>query len=156
MTNNTKLVQIGDSGISIEVMRLTYGQRIERNALIRKFMPNKPDAAAEDREMDAARWNLIVASTQSKAQGIDFEPVHVSDSAEEFERKLAKFLAVDEEVIGVWLKAVDDISTPLVPRSQLPKEMLSEAESKDPLSAASGTPPNIESGKSLKRGQRQN
>lgn len=136
--SGNKIIPIGEV-IKIEVCRLTYKKQLERNALIRKFLPAlPPDATPEDNDLRTARWNLIAFGVQTVAtEGIEFEPVHPADEPDEFERKFELFLNNDDEVIRLWLTGIDGINKPLVPRAQLPEGMLSEEERKDPKSAAS-------------------
>ena len=149
MNSSNKLITIGDD-ITIEVCRLSVKKQLERNALIRKFLPELPkDAAAEAIDLRTMRWNLIAFSGQTVAtEGLDVELAHSSDEPEEFERKFDLFLNLDSEVMREWLAGIDGISKPLVPRSQLPESMLTEDEKADPKQNANAPRLSAKSAKS--------
>lgn len=134
----TKTLSLAD--VCIVVGRLTYGQQLERNALMRKFLFDPPkDAAPQEQDRHAAIWNFIVLATQTRSvEGFPFDVPHSGDSPEAFERKLTTFLETDHEILRLWINEVDDMSKPLAPVSQLPLEQLSEEQKHDPKSVRRG------------------
>jgi len=119
-------------GVKITLGRLSAGASLERQALIRRFLTSTSEILTpEEADLRTMQWNLICFAGHTRSmEGVSIDFPHRSDSDDEFDAKMARFLELDQELIDLWIEAVNQLSKPLVPRTQLPAELLTEGEKK--------------------------
>lgn len=119
----TKVVEL--DGHQTVVGKLKYAGQIERDNLMEKFYITEEG----DSPLNRARWNFFCLSVQTLADppcGL----AHSSDSPDEYERKFAALMELDNETVQRWIVAINEMNTPLVSRAQLPAALLTDDEKK--------------------------
>lgn len=100
-------------GVTVEIGKLSYGGRLQRSALLRKFAPAPSEDADEDtKERDVALGNYIFLTAQLVA--IHGATLHVptpEDTPEQFEAGFQQFLALDNDFISKWVRAFNALSS---------------------------------------------
>src|SRR5688572_17490416 len=108
-------------GIKAALRPITYGERMERDAMIIRFAGNKPEDDAKI-PMWTATFTYINLSMHSDVEGI--ERPRLGDTDKAFQAKFAKFLGLPDDFVQEWIGVYNDFTTP--------KKALTEEERDDP------------------------
>jgi hypothetical protein len=117
-----RIVQYEDA--ELELGTATYGDRLTRSALIKRFIQD-----SDDEDLRVARYNFIMLSSHiRRAQGVVFTPLRRAMTDVEFESGFEAFLDWPDELVQRAIGGLDEILTPNQNKATLPPEHLTEQE----------------------------
>lgn len=101
---------IEGNGLKIVIRRRTYGDKLRRVNMTRRFMDRLPDDASDDdADLFTARLNFIYASAQSEVVEGDFDLPNPSFTRKHFEKAFDRLLNLDETFVDQWMEAIGDV-----------------------------------------------
>ncbi len=129
-----EVVERGD--LCVIVRQRSYGDSIQRDAMMKKFVPEKNPGKNADElllRIYISKVNFVYMATQSELSGAGFELPTASDPLATIQAAYDACMKLPEDFVKDWLSATVRVETTDDPTVK-PLEFLTEAEKADPKS----------------------